>query len=154
MTPQEIHSQFKKVLDDLSEIDSSETFTQMLADNSFLLGDDDMGHLIHQVEEMLAAVNAFAKTKIPKSPKMPNINHRNVRLISEDLTAYDTTISCELPMPKYIGISKKGKLFQKTKTIFESGQSRVTCFEVLVTELSNVEVLAVPAVDAKYSVLK
>ena len=62
VTPQEIHNQFKKVLDDLSEIDSSETFTQMLADNSFALDDDDMAYLIHQVEEMLAAVNAFVKT--------------------------------------------------------------------------------------------
>jgi hypothetical protein len=59
MTPQEIHSQFKKVLDDLSEIDSSETFTQMLANNSFLIDDDDMGYLIFKVEEMLAAVKPF-----------------------------------------------------------------------------------------------
>ena len=65
MTPQEIRNQFKKVLDDLAEIDSSETFTQMLADNSFMLDDGDMGYLIHQVEEMLAAVNAFVKTAVP-----------------------------------------------------------------------------------------
>ncbi|MEG4861209.1 hypothetical protein QUB75_27135 [Microcoleus sp. K1-B6] len=62
MTPQEIHAKLKKVLDDLGEIDDSETFTQMLADNSFLVDDDDMGYLIHQVEEVLAAVNAFVKT--------------------------------------------------------------------------------------------
>ncbi len=81
---------------------------------------------------------------------MQNINHRNIQLISEDLTAYDTTISCELPLPKFI-LDTKGKLFQKTKTIFESGQSRVTYSEVLVTNLSNIEV---PTVDTKYSVVK
>lgn len=62
MTPQEIHAKFKKILDDLGEIDDSETFIQMLADGSFLVDDDDMGYLIHQVESMLAAVNAFVKT--------------------------------------------------------------------------------------------
>ncbi|WP_373534731.1 hypothetical protein [Microcoleus sp.] len=62
MTSQKIHNQLKKVLDDLSEIDSSETFAQMLADNSFVVDGDDMGYLIHQVESMLAAVNAFVKT--------------------------------------------------------------------------------------------
>lgn len=62
MTPQEIHAQLKKVLDDLGEIDDSETFTQILANNSFLVDDDDMSYLIHQVEETLAAVNAFVKT--------------------------------------------------------------------------------------------
>lgn len=61
MTPQEIHSQLKKVLDDLGEIDDSETFTQMLANNSFLVDDDDMGYLIHRIEQVLAAVNAFVK---------------------------------------------------------------------------------------------
>lgn len=86
---------------------------------------------------------------------MKNINHRNIRLISENLTAYDTTISCELPLPKYIGISNKGKLFSKVKTIFESGQSRVTYSEVLVTELSSVEVPVVPmSVDVNHSVVK
>lgn len=72
---------------------------------------------------------------------MNNINHRNIRLISEDLTAYDTTIACELP-PKFINDTKKGKLFQKNKVIFESGQSRVTYFEVGVVALSSVEVVA------------
>lgn len=62
MTPQEIHAQLKKVLDDLGEIDDSETFTKMLADNSFLFDDADMGYLIHQVESVLAAVNTFVKT--------------------------------------------------------------------------------------------
>ena len=84
---------------------------------------------------------------------MKNINHRSIRLISEDLTAYDTTISCELPLPKYV-LDTKGKLFQKTKTIFETGISRVTYSEVLVTNLSSVEVVVEPPVDAKYSVLK
>lgn len=62
MTPQEIHSQLKKVLDDLSEIGDSETFTQMLANDSFVVDDDNMGYLVHQVESMLVAVNAFLKT--------------------------------------------------------------------------------------------
>ncbi len=61
MTPQEIHIQLKKILDDLCEIDSSETFTQMLADDSFLIDDDDMGYLVHQVEQLLAAVKVFAE---------------------------------------------------------------------------------------------
>jgi hypothetical protein len=85
---------------------------------------------------------------------MNNINHRNIRLISEDLTAYDTTIACELPLPKFINDTKKGRLFQKVKTIFESGQSRVTYSEVLVTSLSSVEVVSASPVDAKYSVVK
>lgn len=84
---------------------------------------------------------------------MKNINHRNIKLIAEDLTAYDTTISCELPLPKFI-LDTKGRLFQKTKTIFESGSSRTTFSEVLVTNLSSVEVPVVPAVNAKYSVVK
>jgi hypothetical protein len=70
MTPQEIHNQFKKVLDDLCEIDSSETFAQMLADNSFLIDDDDMGHLIHQVEEMLAAIAIFNAKRITHCPSL------------------------------------------------------------------------------------
>lgn len=61
MAPQEIHAQFKKVLDDLCEIDSSETFTKMLASDSFMIDDDDMAYLIHQVEEMLAAVSTYVK---------------------------------------------------------------------------------------------
>jgi hypothetical protein len=61
MTPQEIYDQLKRVLDDLCEINSSETFAEML-DNSFLIDDDDMGYLVHQVESMLAAVNTFVKT--------------------------------------------------------------------------------------------
>jgi len=63
MTPQEIHDQLKKVLDDLGEIDDSETFTEMLADPSFVVDDDDMGYLIHQVESMLADVSLFIKTR-------------------------------------------------------------------------------------------
>jgi len=70
-----------------------------------------------------------------------NINHRNIRLISENLAAYDTTIACELPMPKFI-LDSKGKLFEKSKVIFESRQSRVTYFEVGVIALSSVEVVA------------
>ena len=85
---------------------------------------------------------------------MNNINHRNVRLISEDLTAYDTTIACELRLPEFINDTKKGKLFQKAKTIFESGQSRVTYSEVLVTSLSSVEVVSASPVDAEYSAVK
>ena len=90
---------------------------------------------------------------MPKSPKMKNINYRNVRLISEDLTACDTTINCELPMPKFI-LGNTGKLFQKARTIFEPGQeSRVAYSEVLVTSLSSVEVVSSP-VEAKCLVVK
>jgi len=64
MTPQEIHAKLKEILDDLGEIGDSETFTQMLADDRFLMDDDDMGYLIHQIESMLTAVNAFVKTKV------------------------------------------------------------------------------------------
>lgn len=83
---------------------------------------------------------------------MKNINHRNIRLISEDLSAYDTTIRCEnYCLPERLLDTRKGKLFQKVKTIFEeSGNSRVIYSEVLIRSLSSVEV--VTAVDAKYSV--
>ncbi|MEG3899945.1 MULTISPECIES: hypothetical protein [unclassified Microcoleus] len=73
MTPQEIHVQLKKVLDYLSEIDGSETFAQMLADDSFIVDDGDMGHLVHQVEQVLATVNAYLKTNA-KSPKIKTYN--------------------------------------------------------------------------------
>lgn len=77
---------------------------------------------------------------------MRNIKHRNIQLLAENLTAYDTAISCELPMPKFI-LDTRGRLFQKNKTIFEpSGQSRVAYSEVAVTNLSSVEVVAV-AID-------
>lgn len=59
MPPQEIHAKLKTILDDLGEIDDSETFTQMLADKSFLVDDDAMSYLVHQVESMLVAVNDF-----------------------------------------------------------------------------------------------
>lgn len=72
---------------------------------------------------------------------MKKINHRNIQLIAESLTVYNTTISCELPLPKFI-LDTKGHLFQKNKTIFESGQSRVIYFEVPMTALSSVEVVA------------
>lgn len=62
MTPQEIHAKLKKILDSLGEIDDSETFTQMLNDDSFVVDDDDIGHLVHQVESLMAAVNTFIKT--------------------------------------------------------------------------------------------
>lgn len=72
---------------------------------------------------------------------MRNINHRNIQLLHENLTSYNTTIECDLPMPKFI--LDKGRLFQKQKTIFESGgQSRVLYAEVSVINLSSVEVVA------------
>lgn len=67
MTPQEIHAKLKEIVNDMSEIEDSETFAQMLADNSFLVDDDEMGYLVHQIESILVAVNAFVKP-IPKSP--------------------------------------------------------------------------------------
>lgn len=81
---------------------------------------------------------------------MKNISHRSIRLIREDLTAYDTTINCELPMPKFI-LDSKGKLFAKNRTIFEPGKSNLISYsETPVTVLSNVEVISV---DAEYSAI-
>lgn len=76
---------------------------------------------------------------------------RNIRLIREDLTAYDTTIECELPLPKFI-IDSKGELFQRNKVIFESGHSRVVYSQALATFLPSIEVVAV--VGTKCSVIK
>lgn len=70
---------------------------------------------------------------------MKSVNHRNIRMISEDSKIYDTAIGCELPLPRFI-IDRQGKLFQKIKSIFESGRSRVVYSELLVTNLSEVEV--------------
>ena len=54
-------------------------------------------------------------------------------------------------MPKFILDTKKGKLFQKAKTIHEAGETSLVLYsEVSVTNLSNVEVAV--AVDAQYSV--
>lgn len=84
---------------------------------------------------------------------MRNINHRNIQLLDEGLNAYNTTIECKLPMPKYL-LDTKGRLFQKAKTIHEAGEpSRVLYSEVLVTNLSSVEVAA-PPVDAHCSVVR
>jgi hypothetical protein len=74
---------------------------------------------------------------------MKNTNHRNIQLVYENLKIYDTTISCKLPLPKFLD-DNQGNLFQKQKTIFEGGHSRVLYSEVLVTNLSNVEVPIVP----------
>lgn len=85
---------------------------------------------------------------------MKNINHRNIQLLYENLIPYNTAIECELPMPKFI-LDTKGKLFQKAKTIHEADSpSRVLYSEVLVTNLSSVEVPAVPVVNTKYSVVQ
>jgi len=70
---------------------------------------------------------------------MKNINHRNIRLIYENLTPYDTVISSQRVLPEFI-LDYRGGLFQKNKTIFESGESMTTYSEVSVTVLSNVEV--------------
>ncbi|TAG93124.1 MAG: hypothetical protein EAZ18_13065 [Oscillatoriales cyanobacterium] len=72
---------------------------------------------------------------------MKSINHRQIRLIREDLTAYDTTIECDIPLPKFI-IDSNGGLFLKNRTIFESGQSKVVYSQALATFLPNVEVRA------------
>lgn len=83
---------------------------------------------------------------------MKNINHRNIQLLRENLTAYNTIIACELPLPKFI-LNSEGKLFEKVRTVYESGQSRVAYSEVPITNLSSVEVVSAP-VDAKHSVVK
>jgi hypothetical protein len=77
---------------------------------------------------------------------MKKINHRNIRLISEDLLVYDTEIICEQLLPQFI-IDWRNKLFKKTKTIFESGESRVTYSEILVTNLFEVEVSLIEAFE-------
>jgi hypothetical protein len=81
---------------------------------------------------------------------MNKANHQNIQLIYENLKIYDTTINCELPLPKFLD-DNEGNLFQKQKTIFEGSQSRVLYSEVPVTNLSNVEV---PIVSVPASVLK
>ena len=70
---------------------------------------------------------------------MKNINHRDIRLIREDLTPYDTIIDCQLPLPKFI-LDHRGRLFQKNRTIFESGQSKVVYSEAIATNLTSVEI--------------
>ncbi len=70
---------------------------------------------------------------------MKNLKYQKIRLTSEDLKAYDTTIGCESLPPKFI-LDRKGRLFQKNRTVFNSRQSRLIYSEVLVAALSNVEV--------------
>lgn len=70
---------------------------------------------------------------------MKTANYRNIRLIREDLTPYDTVIDCDIPLPKFI-IDEKGNLFLKNRTIFESGQSKVVYSQALATCLTSVEV--------------
>lgn len=77
---------------------------------------------------------------------MKTTNHQNIRLIREDLTAYDTIIDCDIP-PKFI-VDSKGSLFLKNRTIFESGESRVVYSQTLATSLTSVEV-AVQSIEAK-----
>lgn len=73
---------------------------------------------------------------------MKKIEHKNIQLVYENLTVYNTVIEWKTrTLPTYI-LDKKGRLFHKSKTIFESGQSKVTYFEVLVTALSSVEIVA------------
>ena len=72
---------------------------------------------------------------------MKTINHRQIRLIREDLTAYDTTIECDIPLPRFI-IDNNGGLFLKNRTIFESGQSKVVYSQALATFLPTVEARA------------
>ena len=82
-----------------------------------------------------------------------NTNLRNIRLIREDLTAHDTTIEYELPLPKFI-IDSKGELFQKNKAILESEHSRVVYSQALAAFLPSIEVVAVSIIGTKYSVVK
>lgn len=82
-----------------------------------------------------------------------NTNLRNIRLIREDLTAYDTTIEYELPLPRFI-VDNKGGLFQRNKVIFESGESRVVYSQALAAFLPSIEVIAVSIIGTKYSVIK
>lgn len=83
---------------------------------------------------------------------MKSINHRNIRLIREDLTAYDTIIDCELPLPKHL-LDVDGGVFLKNRTVFESGQSRVVYSQLVVHYLPLMEIVT-PPVDAKSSAVK
>ncbi len=80
---------------------------------------------------------------------MKNINHKNIRLIREDLTTYDTIIECELPLPKHL-LDADGGVFLKNRTVFKSGQSIVVYSQLLVHYLPLMEVVAHP-VDVKLS---
>lgn len=80
---------------------------------------------------------------------MKTTNHRNIRLIHEDLTAYDTIVDCDIPLPKFI-VDSKGSLFLKNRTIFESGESRVVYSQTLATSLTSVEVVSQP-IEVKVS---
>lgn len=73
---------------------------------------------------------------------MKSINHQQIRLIREDLTAYETIIECDIPLPKFI-IDSNDRLFLKNRTIFESGKSKVVYSQALATFLSTVEVQTV-----------
>jgi len=71
---------------------------------------------------------------------MKNINHRDIRLIFEDLVIIDTTICYELPMPKFI--LRRNRLFQKARTIFDNHQkARVAYSEILIANLEDIEVV-------------
>lgn len=83
---------------------------------------------------------------------MKSINHRNIRLIREDLTAYDTTVECELPLPKHL-LDVDGRVFIKNRVIFEAGQSRVVYSQLLVHYLPLMEIVASP-VDAEFFAIK
>ena len=82
---------------------------------------------------------------------MNSINYRNIRLIRENLTIYDTTIECESP-PKHL-LDASGGVFMKIKSIFESGHSRVVYSQLVVHYLPLIEV-TFPPVDAKSSAVK
>lgn len=73
---------------------------------------------------------------------MKSINHRNIRLTDNNSGIHETTIVCELPLPRFI-LDGKGRLFKKNKTIHEPNESsKVNYFEVGVVHLSSVEVVA------------
>lgn len=57
----DIADELQSALNLLSQIDSSETFTAMLADPLFAIDDDDMGYLIHQLESMICSVKSYSK---------------------------------------------------------------------------------------------
>jgi len=67
MTPQKICEQLEKALEILRQVDDSQTFQQMLADESFVVDDDDMSYLIHQFEVFYSAALAFAVTNEKKT---------------------------------------------------------------------------------------
>lgn len=71
---------------------------------------------------------------------MKTVNHRKIRLISEDMVIYDATIECELVLPKLI-VDSNELVYSKNKMIFGSSWGRTVYSQVLAARLSEIEIL-------------